>query len=163
MPKTTWLAALIPVLVSTSYQYWLSWSGYGTTIDAYRKFWHLETVPPWTGILIFLQRLPCRHLIYSDWIDLALTLLIMGAAVAGLRRLSSTFSLYVWLNIAMLWMRWTPHHLLLSYSRYFLALFPFVLLPAMIPERRLSLAIVMFSFIVQIVLVTIFLWGSWVA
>ena len=159
----SWLAILLPPLVAAGYQTWLKASGVGTVTAALSTYWRLETVPPWTGFILFLQRLPSRQFNYMDWIDLALLILVLIAALIGLRRLDLAFSIYVWLTLAVLFTRGTPPHLLASYSRYFLGLFPLFILPALNPNRygRLGIMIVFFSF--QGLLVTIFLWGSWVA
>ncbi len=122
-----WLAVLIPPLVAAGYQAWLKSAGYGTIAGALRTYWRLETVAPWTGFILFLQRLPTRHFNYMDWIDLALLILVLIAAILGLRRLDPAFSIYVWLTLAVLFTRGTPPHLLASFSRYFLGLFPLFL------------------------------------
>lgn len=161
--RLAWLALLIPPLFAASYQVWLKLSGYGTISDALRTYWRLETVPPWTGFILFLQRLPSRHFNYMDWIDLALFIVILIASLIGLRLLDPAFSLYIWLTIAVLFTRGTPPHLLASYSRYFLALFPLFLLPASLPKKYQRISVLVLSYSLQILLVSIFLWGSWVA
>jgi hypothetical protein len=55
---TAWLVVLIPPLVAASYQLRLKSSGYGAIAGALRTYWRLETVPPWTGFILSLQRLP---------------------------------------------------------------------------------------------------------
>ncbi len=161
--KTVWLASLTPILAAMGYQAWLYLSGYGTITDALRKYWKLETVAPWTGLILFLQRLISFHFVYMDWIDLALFIIILIASLIGLRFLDPAFSLYVWSTMAVLFTRGTPPHLLASYSRYFLALFPLFILPALSRNKHLMLAALIISFSLQILLVCIFLWGSWVA
>ena len=158
-----WLAGLIPSLIAWAYQLWLRLAGYGSIAEALRTYWKLETVPPWTGFFLFLQRLPTARFHYMDWIDLVLFIVVLIASLIALRRLDPAFSLYIWLTIAVLLTRGTPPHLLASYSRYFLALFPLFLLPAQLPNRYQRLAIIILFFSMQILLVSIFLWGSWVA
>src|SRR6266496_4085261 len=161
--KTIPLAVPIPLLFASGYEAWLKLSGYGTSTEALQNYWHLQTVPPWTGFIFFLQRLSSTHFNYMDWIDLALFVIALLAALIGLRVLDPAFSLYVWLTIAVLLTRGTPPHLLASYSRYFLILFPLSVLPALLPNKFQRLLILSVSYSVQILLVTIFLWGSWVA
>jgi len=160
---TNSLAILIPPVVALSYQLWLKSAGYGTIAGALRTHWRLETVPPWTGFLLFLQRLSSTRFRYMDWIDLALFIVILLASLIGLRLLDPAFSLYIWLTMAVLLTRGTPPHLLASYSRYFLALFPLFILPAQLPQRYQRLSIIILFFALQILLASIFLWGSWVA
>ena len=158
-----WLAVLIPPLVAWGYQLWLRRAGFGTIADALRIYWKLETVPPWAGFILFLQRLPTARFHYMDWIDLVLFVLVLIASVIALRLLDPSFSLYIWLTIAVLLTRGTPPHLLASYSRYFLALFPLFLLPALLHHRYQRLTVMILFFSMHILLVSIFLWGSWVA
>ena len=159
---TSWLAMFIPPLVAIAYQLWLRAAGYGTITSALRSHWRLETVPPWTGFLLFLQRLSSSRFTYMDWIDLTLFVVVLIASLIGLRRLDPAFSLYIWLTLAVLLTRGTPPHLLASYSRYFLALFPLFILPAQLPNKYQRFSILSLFFSVQILLVSIFLWGSWV-
>ena len=158
-----WLAIFIPPLAAAGYQLWLKLAGLGTIPDALRTYWRLETVPPWTGFILFLQRIPTARFHYMDWIDLILFMVILIASLLALRLLDPAFSLYTWLTIAVLLTRGTPPHLLASYSRYFLALFPLFLLPAQLPRQSQRLTVLVLSFSLQILLVSIFLWGSWVA
>ena len=161
--KTAWLAISIPILFSVAYQAWLKISGFGTIPEALAKYWRLETVAPWTGFFLFLQRIPTRHFNYMDWIDLTLFIIVLFASFRGLRRLELSFSIYIWLTIAVLLTRGTPPHLLASYSRYFLALFPLAVLPALLSDKVRRILILIVSYSLQILLVSIFLWGSWVA
>jgi hypothetical protein len=163
IPPLAWTAPLVPFLVAAGYQYWLGSSGYGTIAGALRTYWRLETVPPWTGFLLFLQRIPSARFHYMDWIDLILFVIVLITSLIGLRLLDPAFSLYIWLTIAVLLTRGTPPHLLASYSRYFLALFPLFLLPAQLPRQSQRLVVMILSFSLQLILVSVFLWGSWVA
>jgi hypothetical protein len=159
----SWLAIGIPLLVAAGYQIWLKLAGYGTIADALRTYWRLETVPPWTGFILFLQRLPTARFHYMDWIDLILFSLVLAASLISLRFLDPAFSLYIWLTLAVLFTRGTPPHLLASYSRYFLALFPLFLLPARLPHHYQRWTVIVLFFALHLVLVSVFLWGSWVA
>ena len=158
----SWLAVFIPILVAVGYQLWLKLAGFGTIANALRIYWRLETVPPWTGFILFLQRLPTARFHYMDWIDLILFIVVLGVSLIGLRLLDPAFSLYIWLTIAVLLTRGTPPHLLASYSRYFLALFPLFLLPARLPHHYQRWTVILLFFSLHILLVSIFLWGSWV-
>ena len=161
--KFAWLATLTPVAVAMLYQAWLYNSGLGVISSALEKYWLLETVMPWEGLILFFKRLLVMEFIYMDWVDLALFVIILVASVIGLRLLDPAFSLYVWLTLAVLLTRGTPPHLLASYSRYFIALFPLFILPALIRNQYVQIFIVTISFFLQALLVWIFLWGSWVA
>jgi hypothetical protein len=161
--KFAWLAVFVPITVSMLYQSWLYNSELGEITKALEKYWLLKTVMPWEGFTLFLKRLFVTKFIYMDWIDLILFAIVLAGSVIALRLIDPAFSLYVWLTLAVLLTRGTPPHLLASYSRYFLALFPLFIVPAMIRNRYFQVSIVAVSFILQILLVWIFLGGSWVA
>ena len=118
---------------------------------------------PWEGFLLFLRRIPNIHFSYMDGIDLTLFIIVLIASLLALRLLDPAFSLYNWLTIAVLLTRGTPPHLLASYSRYFLTLFPLFLLPALSKIKYLQFAIIICFAVLQILLVWTFLWGNWVA
>jgi hypothetical protein len=162
-PRLAWLAALMPLLAFAAYQLWLQVSGFGTVTTALNTYWKIQTVWPWEGVALFIQRLFTMRFIYMDWIDLVIFIIVLGASLLGLRLLDPAFSLYIWLTIAILFMRGTPPHLLASFSRYFLALFPVFILFALLRGkfiRGLALAV---SFSLQLLLAWVFLLGSWVA
>ena len=161
--KFSWLFILTPVAVAISYQAWLYNSGLGEITNALEKYWLLETVMPWEGLILFFKRLFVTKFIYMDWIDLALFAIVLVSSVIGLCLLDPAYSLYVWLTLAVLLTRGTPPHLLASYSRYFVALFPLFILPALIRNKFVQIFIVTISFSSQALLAWIFLLGSWVA
>ena len=118
---------------------------------------------PWQGFFLFVQRLFTMQFIYMDWIDLIIFILVLAASLIGLRMLDPGFSLYNWLTIAILFMRGTPPHLLASFSRYFLALFPVFILFALMRGKAVQFFAVAVSFSLQLMLAWVFLIGSWVA
>jgi hypothetical protein len=101
--------------------------------------------------------------IYMDWIDLFLLIFILLISILSLRDLPIEFSLYIWLTLAILFMRGTPPHLLASFSRYFLALFPIFILPANIKIKSVQVFAAALSLSLQMLLAWVFLLGSWVA
>jgi hypothetical protein len=161
--RLVWLAPFIPLGVFVGYQLWMRFVGYGTVYDNLNTHWKIQTVLPWEGFILFLQRLFTTRFIYSDWIDLFLFIIVLGASLVGLRLLDPSFSIYIWLTIAILFMRGTPPHLLASFSRYFLALFPVFILFAMLRGRVVRLFALVVSFFLQLLLAWVFLIGSWVA
>lgn len=162
--RLSWIAlAATPVLTMLGYQAWLKLSGLGTVVGALSQYWRIETVAPWTGFYLFIQRLFHIEFIYMDWIDLFLFIFILLLSLLSLRELSFEFSLYIWLTLAILFMRGTPPHLLASFSRYILALFPIFILPANMKLKivRPFAAAILLS--LQMLLAWVFLLGSWVA
>ncbi len=161
--KTAWLTVLTPVLVALAYQTWLYASGFGSIPGTLQEHWKIKTVMPWTGIALFFQRLVTTSFIYMDWIDLALFVVVLLASLIGLRLFEPAFSLYIWMTIGVLFTRGTPPFLLASYSRYFLVLFPLFVLPALSNNKSPRLVVFFVFSLSQILLVGVFLWGSWVA
>ncbi len=162
--RLSWIfLASTPVLVAAGYQVWLKLSGLGTVVGALNQYWRIATVTPWTGFYLFIQRLISLDFIYMDWIDLFLFIFILLLSLLSLRDLSLEFSLYIWLTLAILFMRGTPPHLLASFSRYFLALFPIFILPARMKFKSVQLLAASVSLCLQMLLAWVFLLGSWVA
>ncbi|NTV37762.1 MAG: hypothetical protein HGA82_00960 [Anaerolineales bacterium] len=137
--------------------------GWRNITAALDQYWRSTTVAPWTGFYLFLLRLFSIEYIYMDWIDLFLFIFILLIGLAGLRDLPIEFSLYIWLTLAVLFMRGTPPHLLASYSRYFLALFPIFILPAGMKMKNVQVMAASISLCLQMLLAWVFLLGSWVA
>jgi hypothetical protein len=155
--------ASVPALVAAGYQVWLKMHGLGTINGALIQHWNIETVAPWTGFYLFLQRLFTVKFIYMDWFDLLLLVIVLLFSVMSLRDLSLDFSLYIWLTLAVLFMRGTPPHLLASYSRYFLALFPIFILLARLKNKTIQVMAATIALFLQMLLAWVFLIGSWVA
>jgi hypothetical protein len=157
------LFASVPALVAVGYQAWLKIMGLGAISSTLSQHWKIETVAPWTGFYLFLQRLFTMKFIYMDWIDLFLLAIIILLGVMSLRELGLDFSLYIWLTLAILFMRGTPPHLLASYSRYFLALFPIFILLARLRNKAIQGMAAVIALLLQMLLAWVFLMGSWVA
>ncbi len=157
------LLALTPVLTMLGYQAWLKISGLGSITTALGQYWRIETVAPWSGFYLFIQRLFTIEFIYMDWIDLLLLIFVLLISIVSLRDLPVEFSIYIWLTLAILFMRGTPPHLIASYSRYFLALFPVFILPANIEFKSVRFFAAAASLSLQMLLAWVFLLGSWVA
>jgi hypothetical protein len=162
--RVSWIfLSVMPVLVMLIYQAWLRLSGLGNITSALNQYWHIQTVAPWTGFYLFLQRLFSLEFIYMDWIDLLLFIFILLISLLSLRNLPLEFSLYIWLTLAILFMRGTPPHLLASFSRYFLTLFPIFILPANLKMKSVQVLAAAVSLFLQMLLAWVFLLGSWVA
>jgi hypothetical membrane protein len=118
---------------------------------------------PWEGFQLFLVRLVTTPRVFIDYIDLGILVVMLGVCIYASLRLDPAYSLYNWLSLGLLFMRGTPPHLLDSFSRYLLLLFPAFLVFGAIKNRRLALAFGILSFIVQLFLVMGFLDWRWVA
>ncbi len=159
----SWLAALLPALAFIGWTLSLRAAGLGSVTATLAKHWGIHTVAPWTGVWLFLERLVTHRLIFMDFVDLAVLVGVLVLLVLALRRLEPALSLYAWLSLAVFFMRGTPPHLLDSFNRYLLALFPVFLVLAKIRSRPLRLALWMVSFVLQTFLLLGFLDWRWVA
>ena len=160
---SSWLATLLPGLAFVGWNLYLSAAGLGSVPETLAAHWGIRTVPPWTGIGLFLSRLFATPRVFIDYIDLATLAFIIVLLIFGLRRLDPILSLYAWINLALFFMRGTPPHLLDSFSRYMLAVFPAFLIMAGIPSRAARLTLWMISFVLQIFLLIGFLNWRWIA
>ena len=122
---------LLAGLGAIAYPAWLRISGRVSLFVAYRDYWHIQTVAPWTTL---------RHIFaavgtYSGAILIInLVLLIMASALAFAAPRRVEYWIYSLLTIFQILMR-LDYLLLLGASRYLLALFPAFLGLAKISER----------------------------
>lgn len=159
----SWLATLIPGLVFVGWNLYLNVTSLGNVTEMLATHWGIRTVPPWIGIGLFLTRLFNTSRVFVDYVDLGSLAFILLLLVFGLHRLDPILSLYAWLNLALFFMRGTPPHLLDSFSRYMLAVFPAFLIMAKIPSRAARVALWTISFLLQTFLLMGFLDWRWVA
>ncbi|OGN75692.1 MAG: hypothetical protein A2X25_02680 [Chloroflexi bacterium GWB2_49_20] len=157
------LAVLLPGAAMLAYQAWLIRSNLGSISQTLVTQWGIRTVMPWEGFRLFLVRLFSEPRVFIDYIDLGILLLMLAVCIYGTFRLDPAYSLYNWLNLGLFFMRGSPPHLLDSFSRYLLLLFPAFLVFGALRDRRLALVFGLLSFIVQLFLVMGFLDWRWVA
>jgi len=157
-----WLAVLAPALTFLAYSLYLQLSGLGSIPATLEQHWGIRTVAPWTGLGLFLQRLFTTPRVFIDWVDLASLLVVLVLLGLGLSRLNPALSLYSWLALALFFMRGTPPHLLDSFNRYLLSLFPIFLVLGRMRSRFLRLGLWVISFGLQIFLLLGFLDWRWV-
>lgn len=111
---------LIAGLGAIAYPAWLRFSGHTSLIDAYRDYWHIQTVAPWTTMQHILTGVGT----YSGAILIInLVLLFMASALAFAAPRRLEYCVYSLLVVAQILMR-LEYLLLLGASRYLLALFP---------------------------------------
>jgi hypothetical protein len=163
LTRPAWLWTLLPAAAIGIYLLAMRLSRHGAPSNVLETYWGIETVPPWEGVRLFLDRLFFRPRVFIDWIDLSLFVIVLAFCVYGLFRLDPALSMYSWLNLSLLMMRGTPPHLLDSFSRYFLVLFPVFLLFGRAGNRVTRTIGWAFSFMLQIVLTWAFMEWKWVA
>jgi Dolichyl-phosphate-mannose-protein mannosyltransferase len=159
----SWLATLFPGFALIGWNFYLRAAGLGTIPKILMIHWGIRTVPPWVGIWFFLGRLFTTPRVFIDYVDLAAVIFILIMLIYGLRRLDPLLSLYAWLSLALFFMRGTPCHLLDSFSRYMLGVFPAFLIMPVIPSRAARLSLWMTSFVLQSFLLMGFLDWRWIA
>ncbi len=158
----SWLATLLPGLAFIGWNLYLNAAGLGNVTDMLAAHWGIHTVLPWTGIELFLNRLFTTPRVFIDYVDLGSLVIILILLAYGLRCLDPLLSLYAWLNLALFFMRGTPPHLLDSFSRYMLALFPAFMVMAKVPAWLRLICWVIF-FVMQVFLLMGFLDWRWIA
>jgi len=161
--KSFLLALFLPALTFAAYTLWLRLTGFGSIPATLETHWGIRTVAPWTGFGLFLQRLFGGQRVFIDYVDLTLFLVMLVLLVIGLFRLDPALSLYNFLTLALFFMRGTPPHLLDSFSRYFLTLFPAFIIIGMLRDRLLRIVLWSVSIGLQIFLVMGFLDWRWIA
>jgi hypothetical protein len=159
----TWLATLFPGLAFVGWNLYLTAAGLGSVPKTLAAHWGIRTVLPWIGIGLFINRFFTTPRVFIDYVDLVALAFILILLIVGLRRLNPLLSFYAWLSLALFFMRGTPPHLLDSFSRYMLAVFPAFLIVARIPKRALRMTLWVVSFILQTFLLMGFLDWRWIA
>ncbi len=159
----SWLAALLPGLAFLGWNIYLRAAGLGSVTETLAAHWGIRTVPPWTGLGLFINRLVNTPRVFIDYVDLAALTFVLILLIPGLRRLDPLLSLYAWLSLSLFFMRGTPPHLLDSFSRYMLAVFPAFILTGFINHRAARVALWVIFFLLQIFLLMGFLDWRWVA
>ncbi len=159
----SWMATLLPALAFAWHSFWLRLAGLGSVPGTLEAHWGIRTVAPWTGVWLFLQRLFTTPRVFVDYVDLSALLVVLVLLALGWRRLHPALSLYGWLSVGLFFMRGTPPHLLDSFSRYMLAVFPAFLVLGRVRSRGLRIGLWAVSFVVQVFLLMGFLDWRWVA
>jgi hypothetical protein len=163
LAKPAGLATLFPALFVGIYMFWVQHLGRNTPSDVIATYWGIQMVPPWEGFRLFVVRLFFTPRVFIDWIDLCIFLIALVAITYGLFRQDATLSLYSCLYVSLLMMRGTPPHLLDSFSRYLLLLFPLFLFLGRGGNRVGRTVFWLFSFTLQIILTWGFLQWKWIA
>lgn len=161
--KPVWATSLIPFLALALYYLWLQQYGFGSPSAELVRSWGISTVPPWQGFSLFVQRLLTTPHIFIDWIDLMSFLAMLVLAIVGLTYLSPAYSLYIWGSFTVVFTRGTPPHLLDSFSRYLLTLFPLFSLVTLSCNRLLKITLAGLLFVLESFLLMGFFDWRWIA
>ncbi len=159
----SWLATLLPALACAGWMLSLRAAGLGSVPATLAEHWGIRTVAPWTGVWLFLERLFTHQLYFIDFVDLAVLAGVLVLLVLALRRLDPALCVYAWLSLALFFMRGSPPHLLDSFNRYLLSLFPVFLVLAKVRSLPLRLTVWVVSFGLQTFLLLGFLDWRWIA
>jgi hypothetical protein len=111
---------LLAGLGAIAYPLWLRFSGRVSLVQAYRDYWHIQTVPPWTTLWHVLATVASR----PDVILVTnLVLLVVMCVLAAAAPRKIEYGLYSLIVVAQILMRF-KYPLLLATGRYLLPLFP---------------------------------------
>jgi hypothetical protein len=163
LSRPAWAGILFPAAAFLGWTIALRLTGLGSIPETLERHWGIRTVMPWTGVWLFLERLFTNPRVFVDFIDLSSLVAVIVLLIVGLRRLDPALSLFAWLTLALFFMRGTPPHLLDSFSRYMLSVFPAFLVLGRVKHRLVRTAAWAFSFSLQIFLLMGFLDWRWVA
>ncbi len=161
--RKSWLVTLLPAMAFGIWSAYLRFSGLGSVPDALISQWNIKTVLPWQGIWLFFECLFTTERIFVDYIDLLTLVFIVILLIMGIRKIAPPLSAYAWLTLLLFFMRGSPPHLLDSFSRYMLAVFPAFLVLGQIRSRLLRIVLWPLSFGLQMFLLMAFLDWRWVA
>jgi hypothetical protein len=161
--KPAWLGCLLPAAALSAWMLFLELSRLGTIQGNLTGHWGIRVVPPWQGFWLFLVRLFTTRRVFVDYVDLLAVTSVLVILVIASRRLEPALSLYAWLSLGLFFMRGTPPHLLDSFSRYMLSVFPVFIPLGEMKSRWVRVPAWSLAIALQVFLVMGFLDWRWVA
>ena len=93
--------------------------------------WGRHLMWPWHPLVWFLRHAPALSPEHHDKLDFCFLLLLLGAAIAGLRRLRASYSVYIWIAVVF----FSCWGMLGSIPRFDLVIFPLFIVLALIGAR----------------------------
>ncbi len=124
--------ALIPTALFTFALFLKLKFGSWTVMFDVQSTWGRHLMWPWHPLARFLRHAPALSPEHHDKLDFGFLLLLLGAAVAGLRRLRASYSVYIWTAVVF----FSCWGLLGSIPRFDLVIFPLFIVLALIGARN---------------------------
>jgi hypothetical protein len=159
----TWLAALLPAAAVGGWMLVLKWKSLGSIPGSLLEHWGIRTLLPWSGIGWSLAKAISTPRIFVDYVNILALLAVLLVLLFSLSCIHPALSIYGWLTLALLFMRTHSPHILDSFSRYMLSIFPAFILPGIWKNRILRFSLGTACFALQIFLLLGFLDWRWVA
>jgi hypothetical protein len=105
--------------------------GSWTVVFDVQNTWGRHLMWPWHPLAWFLRHAPTLSLEHHDKLDFCFLLLLLGAAIAGLRRLRVSYSVYIWTAVVF----FSCWGVLGSIPRFDLVIFPLFVVLALMGAR----------------------------
>jgi hypothetical protein len=123
--------ALIPAALLAFALYLKLKFGSWTVMLDVQNIWGRHLMSPWHPLAWFLRHAPPLSPEHHDKLDFAFLLVLLGAAIAGLRRLRISYSAYIWTSVVF----FSCWGMLGSIPRFDLVIFPLFIVLALIGAR----------------------------
>jgi Mannosyltransferase (PIG-V) len=123
--------ALIPAALLAFALYLKLKFGSWTVMLDVQSIWGRHLMSPWHPLAWFLRHAPPLSPEHHDKLDFAFLLVLLGAAIAGLRRLRISYSAYIWTSVVF----FSCWGMLGSIPRFDLVIFPLFIVLALIGAR----------------------------
>jgi hypothetical protein len=123
--------ALIPAALLAFALYLKLKFGSWTVMLDVQSIWGRHLMSPWHPLAWFLRHAPPLSPEHHDKLDFAFLLVLLGAAIAGLRRLGISYSAYIWTSVVF----FSCWGMLGSIPRFDLVIFPLFIVLALIGAR----------------------------
>ena len=123
--------ALIPAAVFTFALFLKLRFGSWTVMFDVQGIWGRHLMWPWHPLVWFLRHAPALTPEHHDRLDFCFLLLLLGGAIAGLRQLSVSYSVYLWTAVAF----FSCWGMFGSIPRFDLVTFPLFVVLALIGAR----------------------------
>jgi len=123
--------ALIPAALFAFALYLKLKFGSWTVMLDVQRIWERHLMWPWHPLAWFLRHAPPLSPEHHDKLDFGFLLILLGAAIAGLRRLRISYSAYIWTAVVF----FSCWGMLGSIPRFDLVIFPLFIVLALIGAR----------------------------
>jgi hypothetical protein len=123
--------ALMPAVLLAFALYLKLTFGSWTVMFDVQSTWGRHLMWPWHPLAWFLRHAPALSLEHHDKLDFSFLLLLLGAAIAGLRQLRASYSAYIWTAVVF----FSCWGMFGSIPRFDLVIFPLFIVLALIGAR----------------------------
>ena len=164
----------LPVLIggplgAAAYLFGMQLSGLGSVSDSYEVIWKTDVVMPWESLLRVIRVIVEGTAHIQDVANIAAFVIAVGLSIVVTIKFKPPYWLYVWPTLGFILLRGHNVYQLHGVPRYILHLFPvfialaFLFNPQRLTSRLVSVAYMVVGFLLQVILVFLFVQWTWIS